>query len=123
MSRRLLVLLGCAFAGACADPPDTRRAQLARGEEVYRAQCYACHEVEGSIGVELSSRVLRYYENAGALLAYTRLTMPYSAPGSLSEQEYLDLVAYLVDSRGLAGGFVLTARSADSVILAAPAND
>ena len=117
------MLLGCAFAGACADPPDTRRAQLARGEEVYRAQCYACHEVEGSIGVELSSRVLRYYENAGALLAYTRLAMPYSAPGSLTEQEYLDLVAYLVDSRELASDVVLTVRSADSMIFAAPATN
>ncbi len=123
MSSRLLVLLGCAFAGACSDPPDTRRAQLARGEEVYRAQCYACHEVEGSIGVELSSRVLRYYERAGRLLSYMRLAMPYSAPGSLAEQEYLDVVAYLVDSRELGGNLVLTGRSADSVIFAAPAND
>lgn len=117
------MILGCVFAGACTDRPDTLQAQLARGEEVYRVQCYACHEVEGSIGVELSSRVLRYYERAGALLSYTRLAMPYSAPGSLTEQEYLDVVAYLVDSRELAPDVVLTARSADSVIFAAPGSN
>ena len=82
---------------------------------MYRTQCYSCHDVDGNIGVDLSTRVLRYYETASALLSYTRLAMPYSAPGSLTQEEYLDVTAYLVALRGLATEVLLTSGSADSV--------
>jgi hypothetical protein len=50
--------------------------------------------------VALSDRVLGSYGDAQRLFNYLRVAMPYGAPGSLDEQAYWDLVAFLASSRG-----------------------
>ena len=75
--------------------------QRLRGEELYREHCYACHEVKGAIGVELSARVLASYDFAGPLYDYVDLAMPYNEPGSLAPAQYWDIVAYLLIDREL----------------------
>ena len=75
--------------------------QRLRGEELYREHCYACHELEGAIGVELSARVLASYDFAGLLYDYVDLAMPYNEPGSLAPAQYWDIVAYLLIDREL----------------------
>ncbi len=103
----LLLLTGCAGGGAGSGPSSEggvglAKAQLARGEAIYRERCYACHEVESGIGEELSPRVLASYHNARSLYDYIDLSMPHDEPGSLSAEEYWAVTAYLIENRGLA---------------------
>ena len=94
--------------------------QQLRGEELYSEHCYACHEVEGAIGVELSARVLASYDFSGPLYDYIDLAMPYNEPGSLAPAQYWDIVAYLLADRELARiEAPLSAGSGDRLRLAA----
>ena len=92
-------------------------AQAARGRQTYSGACGLCHgrRLNGapddpdmvSTPPLARARFLRVWEgrSLATLLAYTRLTMPEDNPGSMSEQEYVDVVAYLLSmSRMPAGG-------------------
>lgn len=76
-------------------------AQATRGQVVYDRQCSTCH------GWDLSGRNARplkgdvFYRNwgedsLGSLFTVVRDSMPRNAPGTLSEQDYLDVVAYIL---------------------------
>lgn len=49
----------------------------------------------------LGANTLTRFENAGALYAFVSARMPYQAPGSLSRDEYWQLVAFLVNRHGV----------------------
>ena len=91
-----------ALLAASCTSPDTPTQQLERGAAVYRRECQHCHDVEGAIGVALSPGVLASYRTARRLFNYVQLAMPYQAPRTLSEQEYWDVVAYLIARHALA---------------------
>jgi cytochrome c len=58
------------------------------------------------------------FATAAALHTFIRATMPFQAPGSLSEEEYWAVTAYLADQhRADAGGKVLDTGTAASVRL------
>lgn len=81
--------------------------QLAsRGREVYLAQCAVCHGDQGqgltAPAVIGASANLGKYATARGLYDYTRVTMPQTAPGSLSAEAYQQVVGYLL----LQNGFV-----------------
>jgi len=81
-------------------------ARAAAGKKVYDAQCASCHE-GGSMGPGLKGDdFLTTWENKTLRVLSTRIqeTMPADAPGTLQEQELLDLVAYLVRANGFASG-------------------
>jgi cytochrome c len=106
-SALFLFLTGCAgTSGRSASSSEgtggMARAQLERGEAVYREYCYACHEVESGAGEELSPRLLVSYHSARSLYDYIDLAMPYNEPGSLSVEESWAVTAYLIEDRGLA---------------------
>ena len=99
-------------------------AQAGRGRQIYFGACGLCHgrRLNGapddpdmvSTPPLARARFLRVWEgrSLATLLAYTRLTMPEDNPGSLGEQEYVDVVAYLLSmSRMPAGGDELPADS------------
>jgi S-disulfanyl-L-cysteine oxidoreductase SoxD len=70
--------------------------QAARGEAVYSQTCGACHQPGQLIGqgfVESwnDRRVFDFY-------SLVRGTMPLDNPGGLKDQEYLDVVAYLLQA-------------------------
>ena len=89
-----------------------------RAAELYRVRCATCHEVEGSIGAPLDTRVLASYGTARVLFNYVRLAMPYQAPRTLSDEEYWQAVAHLLRSRGLVGeSVVVNAATADGIEL------
>ena len=76
--------------------------QAARGERVYQATCGACHQPGQLVGqgfVESwnDRRVYDFY-------ALVRSTMPLDNPGGLTEQEYLDVVAYLLQANRAPSG-------------------
>ena len=91
--------------------------QAARGRQIYFGACGLCHgrRLNGapddpdmvSTPPLARARFLRVWEgrSLAALLAYTRLTMPEDNPASLTDQEYVDVVAYMLSmSRMPAGG-------------------
>ncbi len=93
------------------------RPQGERGEEVFQRYCHQCHEVEG-IGTRLTRRVLESYETAEFLYAYNRSFMPYDAEGSLTDREYLDVTAHLLQRFGFAAAdFELTFDNGKEVSL------
>jgi mono/diheme cytochrome c family protein len=70
--------------------------QATRGANVYAETCGTCHQPGQLIGqnfVELwnDRRVYDFY-------ALVRSTMPLDNPGGLKEQEYVDVVAYLLQA-------------------------
>jgi mono/diheme cytochrome c family protein len=83
-------------------------AQADRGETVYASACGLCHgrRLDGA-AADPNMRAspplarapfLREWEgrSVAALFGYTRTTMPQHNPGSLSDQEYVDVVAYIL---------------------------
>lgn len=76
--------------------------QADRGKEVYQETCGTCHQPGQLIGqgfVEAwnDRRVWDFY-------ALVRGTMPLDKPGGLKDQEYLDVVAYLLQANHAPAG-------------------
>ncbi len=73
-------------------------AQAARGAKTFDSQCSMCHR-DGGAGPELAGeRFTRSFGDATLQTVFTTIktTMPRTAPGSLSDAEYTDLVAHLL---------------------------
>src|SRR5437867_3072448 len=80
--------------------------QSKRGRTAYDTKCASCHD-GGTMGPELwGEAFLANWENKdlGALFSRTQTTMPEDAPGSLSENETLDIIAYVVQTNGFPAG-------------------
>lgn len=94
---------------------ETQEAQVTNGEEVYTTHCAECHEPGGTAPV-LDASTLAAYGSARELFEYTRRTMPPVAPGSLSDQQYWDVVAYLLAAEALLPGDALVGpETADEI--------
>jgi mono/diheme cytochrome c family protein len=80
--------------------------QATRGKSGYDNKCASCHD-GGTMGPELwGDPFLTQWENKTVGAFYTRVqtTMPEDAPGTLSEKETLDLVAYVIQTNGFPAG-------------------
>ena len=93
--------------------------QAASGWSVYGVQCGECHgpSLEGMVSAPPLSGVSFLSDWAGQttdeLFAYLRDEMPPGQAGSLSDQSYVELVAYLLESNGaVPGERTLTADAA-----------
>ena len=76
-------------------------AQAARGQQAYESQCVACHgkALEGAVGPPLAgSEFLSVWSarSLNDLVDKIEKTMPPQAPGSVSRQQAVDLVAHLL---------------------------
>ncbi len=89
-------------------PPDSGRTtligvysdqQAARGEEVYKASCLECHVPSDYTGESFTAKFVG--GTAFDMFEGIRSSMPQNNPGSLSDQQYTDLVAYLFKLNGL----------------------
>ncbi len=87
---------------AVAAPAIKQPDQVASGAAVYDTACATCHgsELEGGRGSILDRATLASYRTADRLVRFVRISMPDDNPGSLSEQEYYDVVAFLLDWNG-----------------------
>jgi mono/diheme cytochrome c family protein len=78
---------------------------VAAGSEVYAAECAQCHGDRGQGGtgpvVIGGNRRIASYQTTERLYDYVSRTMPFDSPGSLSEQQYWDAIAYLLDENDL----------------------
>jgi alcohol dehydrogenase (cytochrome c) len=85
--------------------------QADRGLRVYGAYCAACHgaEMEGALGPTLTGPMFAFFWGNGVrtvddLFHILRTTMPRPAAGSLSEESYLDVLAYILKRNGVPSG-------------------
>ena len=85
-------------------------AQARRGQRVYEQNCSSCHG-QGLRGDEMAPSIagadfIVYWTEVpvGALFNRIKLTMPADEPGRLSDQEYTDVVAYLLDRNDYPAG-------------------
>ncbi len=85
--------------------------QATRGQAVYDAKCASCHgqQLEGRTAAPLSGPrfALKWADgrhNVDELYFITRTQMPYGAGGTLTNQEYIDSVAYVLKVNGYRPG-------------------
>ncbi|HIF23848.1 MAG TPA: c-type cytochrome [Gemmatimonadetes bacterium] len=91
-------------------------AQAERGGAVYEGACGLCHgrRLNGapddpdmrSTPPLARARFLRVWDgrSLATLFAYTRATMPEDNPSSLTEQEYVDVIAHMLSVGGMSAG-------------------
>ena len=91
-------------------------AQAQRGQAVYSGSCGTCHgrRLNGapddpdmrSTPPLARAPFLRDWEgrSLATLFEYTRATMPESNPGSLTDEEYVDVIAYMLSVGGMPAG-------------------
>ncbi|HJT90292.1 MAG TPA: PQQ-binding-like beta-propeller repeat protein, partial [Bryobacteraceae bacterium] len=95
-------------AGAQQPGPYTAVQALA-GRAAYQTNCAACHapDLSGREGPELAgANFLSQWggKTAGELIGFMRSTMPPGAAGSLPDQAYVDLAAFLLDANSARPG-------------------
>jgi cytochrome c len=113
------------------------RGTVAQGSVVYAQRCAVCHG-DGGQGVpgitaeilidrelwfelgnpnQLRQRTIgNYWPYATTLFDYTRRTMPFEAPGSLSDDDVYSVVAWLLNQNGIiADDAVMDARTLPAV--------
>ena len=85
--------------------------QAAQGAPVYQAQCAPCHgsALEGVAAPALKGEQFKAMAAAQGLTAQSLLTvvaqtMPQSDPGSLSADQYNQVVAYILQQNGYPAG-------------------
>ena len=86
-------------------------AQAARGQTVYDKKCAACHglRLEGGSASALSGGKFadkwgRGDKSVDDLFYITRTQMPFGAGNTLSRQQYIDTVAYMLKANGYKAG-------------------
>jgi mono/diheme cytochrome c family protein len=96
-------------------------AQGSSGAGVYASVCATCHgdRMEGLDGPALAGArsVVLDYRTAGGLYEYIATYMPEDVPGSLSERQYLDVVAFLLHANRAHPGGDLGRADLDSISL------
>lgn len=80
-----------------ADTPSYTAEQVEHGQWVFNNQCAVCHG-------ETMFDIFASYETAERFYLFISGSMPRDMPGWLSEQEYIDIVAYLMDGVGFTAG-------------------
>jgi mono/diheme cytochrome c family protein len=93
----LLCLAVAAPRGALPEPSNE---QLSRGRVLYERHCATCHRPAGEAPV-LTREQITPMGTAQGLFDFVRVAMPQNAPGSLAEQEYWDILAYLLAETGV----------------------
>ena len=82
-------------------------AQAVRGAKLFESNCTMCHrEPGGTAPVLAGERFAKTFSDATLQTVFTTIktTMPRNAPGSLSDPEYVDLVAHLLKINNYADG-------------------
>ena len=116
----LAVTLAAATIGAAATPDQTLRDgvytadQATRGKSRYLMSCASCHlrDLSGTLSGDAGAPPLRgepfiaFVEgwDARRLFDYIKMTMPADDPSTLSDDAYLDILAYLFQANDFPAG-------------------
>lgn len=102
-------------ASACSSPDPELQQRL--GGAVYSTYCQSCHETPGT-GPRLTPAVLASRLDAARLYTYNQQQMPYNAAETLSDEDYLNVTAWLlVRANLLAPNTTLSMRNMETVLL------
>ena len=87
------------------------REQAERGKKGYALYCETCHaaDLSGTNSGDSGAPPLRregFMQGSDAHALYTKIreTMPFDAPGSLSDAEYLEVLAFIFQENGFPAG-------------------
>jgi cytochrome c len=111
------ILVGCGGKKAVEGVSTTsgQADQIKSGEALYQAKCSACHD-PGRSAAQLNAKTLVKYKTAKGFFDYISVKMPQSAPGTLKNQEYWDLAAYIIKgTEQLPADTVLDKTNAETV--------
>lgn len=100
-------------AHAAAATSDYTAAQAARGAQIYGQFCATCHgsNLEGKAGPPLTGKAfqdtLQYAEmTTSQLYAFISQSMPQNAPATLSHQQYIDVLSFLLSKSSYPAGSI-----------------
>lgn len=77
-------------------------AQAARGETKFKEACSACHNIDEMAGARF--RASWADQTAGDLFDFLSNAMPQGDPGSLTPDEYRDVIAFFLSRSGYPAG-------------------
>jgi mono/diheme cytochrome c family protein len=87
--------------------------QATRGRQRYREHCSVCHSTDlsgggdGEPGLVGTTFMAQWRQRSvSELFAYVSERMPYSAPGKLQSQDYIDIVSFVLKENGAPIGAV-----------------
>ncbi len=99
-------------------------AQATRGGRIYRQVCSSCHAPNmegGEMGPGLRGKPFIDPwdgERLAELMSYVQETMPQDNPGSLSDEDYTDVLAYVLKVNEFpAGDLDLTVESVENIVI------
>lgn len=98
-----------AATSAAGKPPQFTTAQAAAGRTAYNANCAVCHGstlTNGTFGTPLGGEYFKKMwssRNAKAFFDKSK-TMPPAAPGSLKDEVYANIIAYILEVNGFQSG-------------------
>jgi mono/diheme cytochrome c family protein len=100
-------------ANAASTASDYTAAQAVRGAQTYDRSCAACHgnNLEGKAGPPLTGKAfqetLQYAKmTTSQLYAFISQSMPQNAPGSLSGEQYIEVLSFLLSKSGYPVGSI-----------------
>ncbi len=116
-------LVGLPIGANAASSGDYTQSQAHAGKQVYAQHCVQCHgaNLQGKAGPPLAGSQfadnLRFSKmSAQQLYHFMKTHMPANAPGSLSDQQYRKVFAYLLAQNGYpAGSSPLSSNSLGTV--------
>ena len=100
-------VLGTALSAAESELTVFTAEQAAAGERTYNTQCAMCHgaELRGPNAPALiGAEVMQNFDTVAGLYTYTAAAMPPQAPGRLAEQDYVNIMAYILKANGARAG-------------------
>lgn len=77
-------------------------AQAARGEEKFKEVCVACHNIDEMAGARFRSSWAD--QTAGDIFDFLSNAMPQGDPGSLTPEEYRNIIAFFLGRSGYPAG-------------------
>lgn len=80
--------------------------QVERGRTTFSNACARCHGAQGQGGSDGPRLIgtpngLKEHQNALKLFDFVKTNMPVSAPGSLPDEQYWDVLAFILDGNRL----------------------
>ena len=94
--------------------------QAKRGETMYKENCAACHGEDlagsGPMPALAGNDFVANWKTVGDLFEKTHSSMPASAPGSLSEQQTSDIIAFLLSKSNFPAGTTELAVKQDALM-------
>ncbi len=105
---------------AATGAPGAAEQQVAAGQKVYTTDCESCHgaSLEGVTGPPLTQSTIPRFGDAQQLESFIAQLMPLNAPGSLSQQQYYDVTAFILNKDGLLpAGETVTPENAANIKL------